>query len=121
MHSKTKDMLSWSMLPPGMRGAIDPLPRVCTVPGFRLFVTGDAYDTGVDLDSQDHYEQIAKKVSNRAADAESLPICHIVRTCTDITNGSLLMSAPAARKRARATGSRVDTGSIEAENRNVAW
>jgi hypothetical protein len=33
-------------------GAIDPLPRVCAVPGFRQFITGDAYDTDVDCGLQ---------------------------------------------------------------------
>jgi hypothetical protein len=96
---------------------IDPLPRVRAVPGIRLFVTGDAYDTDVDFGSQERYEQVAKTAANKPG----LPIYNVGITYTDVSNGNPLRSALAAKERALATGSRVDASSIEAkdENRNA--
>lgn len=87
------------------------------MPGLRLFVTDDAYDTDVDFGSQDHYEQVAKTAANKPG----LPIYNLVIAYADVSNGNPLMRALAAKERALATGSRVDASSIETrdENRNV--
>jgi hypothetical protein len=122
---------------------IDQLPRVHTLPSFRMFVTSDASDTDVDFGSQDNYVQAAKKaglpiyqimvhggggshhqtyrIGNRVAEdcMLGLPTAQIVSTYTGMSNRYGHMTGLAARERALAEGKPMPDGGDASDDRDA--